>query len=133
MNAPVRRFRGRVLLVEDNPVNRLVARTLLQNMGLDPVCAVDGAEALDHLDGENFDLVLMDCQLPGLDGYEVTRRWRQQERTAGREPTPIVALTANALPEDRARSLASGMDDHVAKPYRSDALAEVLARYLAPA
>ena len=80
---------------------------------------------------DRFDLVLMDCQMPGMDGFEAARRMRQFERDNDRSPTAIVALTANALEGDRERSLAAGMTDHLAKPYRDDELAEVLQRHLA--
>lgn len=130
MTSAKTRFQGRVLLVEDNAVNRLVAQTQLEEMGIDVCCATDGGEALAHLESERFDLVLMDRQLPTLDGLEAARRWRAHESAAGLARTPIVAVTAFALADDRASSLAAGMDEHLSKPYRGTDLAGLLARFL---
>jgi two-component system sensor histidine kinase/response regulator len=90
--------------------------------------AADGQEALDALERQTYDLVLMDCQLPGLDGYETTRRWRQRE-TGGRR-IPIIAVTAHAMQGEREKCLAAGMDDHIAKPFRLDQLAAAVGRWL---
>jgi len=135
-NAPVvPRFHGRVLLVEDNPVNALVAEANLARLGLDVTRAEDGAQALSllqHLD-RPFDIVLMDLQMPELDGVEATRRLRSWENDQRLEPIPVVALTANALSTDRARCLSAGMDDHLPKPFRAEELMAVLQRHLPPA
>ncbi len=117
---------GRVLLVEDNPVNQRLALMVLKRFGLEVERAEDGLAALGRLE-EGFDLVLMDCQMPVLDGYEATRRWRLREK--GRR-TPIVAMTANALEGDRERCLACGMDGFVAKPFRAEDLRRTLAVHL---
>lgn len=121
---------GRALLVEDNLVNRMVAARMLENLGLEVVSCGDGETALNTIQGENFDVVLMDVQMPVMDGLEATRAIRRWERAAGRSPVPIIALTANALGGERERCLASGMDDHLAKPYRRQLLAKLLSRYL---
>ncbi|WP_338802609.1 response regulator [Pseudomonas sp. RSB 5.4] len=123
---PVRR-RGKVLLVEDNPVNQLVAKGMLGKLGCDVVVAAHGAEALDQLEHDEFDLVLMDCNMPVMDGYEASRQIRQ----SGRWPhLPIVALTANAMSEERERCRAAGMSDYLAKPFRREELAALLDQWI---
>ena len=117
----------RVLLVEDNPVNQLVAKGMLTKAGCEVLLALHGAEALDILEREAIDLVLMDCNMPVMDGYEATRRIRQQERWAD---LPIIALTANALPDERERCTAAGMNDYLAKPFRRDELIALLSQWL---
>lgn len=127
----------RVLLVEDNPVNRKVATAMLERLGCRVEIACDGAgavAAVSHLRGSpeaetDFDVVLMDCQMPGVDGYEATRRIRASEAAGQLDRTPIVALTANASSDDRERCIASGMDDHVAKPFNVTTLAAAVARW----
>ena len=115
--------RGRVLLVEDNPVNQLVAKGMLVKLGCEVIVAAHGAEALDQLELRDFDLVLMDCNMPVMDGYEASR----QIRRSGRWPQlPIVALTANAMSEERERCRAAGMSDYLAKPFRREELAALL-------
>ncbi|KPM60039.1 histidine kinase [Pseudomonas putida] len=111
--------RARILLVEDNPVNQLVAKGMLVKLGCQVQLATQGAEALELLEQDEFDLVLMDCNMPVMDGYEASRRIRQ----SGRWPDlPIVALTANAMPEERERCRAAGMNDYLAKPFRREEL-----------
>lgn len=111
--------RARILLVEDNPVNQLVAKVMLAKLGCVVQVATQGVEALERLEQEDFDLVLMDCNMPVMDGYEASRRIRQ----SGRWPElPIVALTANAMPEERERCRAAGMNDYLAKPFRREEL-----------
>ena len=115
--------RAQVLLVEDNPVNQLVAKGMLGKLGCDVVIAAHGGEALSQLERSNFDLVLMDCNMPVMDGYEATRQIRQ----SGRWPQlPIVALTANAMPEERERCRTAGMNDYLAKPFRREELEALL-------
>ncbi|UVM52269.1 MULTISPECIES: response regulator [unclassified Pseudomonas] len=115
--------RGRILLVEDNPVNQLVAKGMLGKLGCEVSVAAHGAEALDQLEHSEFDLVLMDCNMPVMDGYEASR----QIRRSGRWPQlPIVALTANAMSEERERCRAAGMSDYLAKPFRREELAALL-------
>jgi two-component system, sensor histidine kinase and response regulator len=101
---------------------------LLAKLGCDAVLVPDGAAAVRTLQGGRYDLVLMDCQMPEMDGFEATRRIRGLEQTH----TPIVALTAGALDGDRERCLASGMDDFLAKPLRLEDLERVLARFVGP-
>jgi signal transduction histidine kinase/ActR/RegA family two-component response regulator len=125
-------LRGRVLLVEDNPVNAMVAEAALQMLGLTVHSVGDGEQAVACAMSEAFDLILMDCQMPGIDGFEATSRIRRHEEASARRRTPIVALTANAMSGDRERSLAAGMDDHLAKPFRAEELAAVLRRRLPP-
>lgn len=120
-------FSGKVLLVEDNRVNQMVAQGMLGKLGCSVSLAEDGLKALERLENEDFDLVLMDCNMPLLDGYQTTRRIRQQPRWQG---LPIIALTANALPEERKRCQAAGMDDYLAKPFRREDLAALLEQWL---
>jgi signal transduction histidine kinase/DNA-binding response OmpR family regulator len=126
---PDPRLRGRVLLVEDNPVNQNVAQAMLQWLGLECALAVDGAQALDRVRKEAFDLVLMDCQMPVMDGFEATAEIRQlpDDRCAR---LPIVALTANTMQGDEQRCLDAGMDAFLAKPYSMDKLHAVLSRWI---
>ncbi len=119
---------GVVLLVEDNPVNQLLAKKMLDALGLRYELAQHGLEALAACRRRRFDLILMDCQMPQMDGYEATRNLRTLEGEGPR--TPIVALTANALVGDRERALAAGMDDYLSKPYDLDGLRQTVARWL---
>ena len=125
----VRRRNGcRILLVDDHPVNRLIVLRQLKSLGYAAEAAVDGRQALAILTEKPFDLVLMDCQMPELDGYETTRRIRAGETHQVR--IPIIAVTAHAMKGDREKCLASGMDDYVTKPIRSPELAAILDRWL---
>jgi signal transduction histidine kinase/CheY-like chemotaxis protein len=121
---------ARVLLAEDNRVNQVVARKTLANFGVTCEVAGNGQEVLDRVATERFDLILMDCQMPRVDGYEATRTIRRREDNTGEPRTPIVALTANAMEGDADRCLAAGMDDYLSKPIESDRLAEALHRWL---
>ncbi|WP_454255565.1 response regulator [Pseudomonas sp. Marseille-Q8238] len=118
---------ARVLLVEDNPVNQLVAKGMLAKLGCDVVVTAHGGEALHYLEQNSVDLVLMDCNMPVMDGYEATRRIRQSKRWAD---LPIIALTANALPDERERCQAAGMNDYLAKPFRREDLTALLDTWL---
>lgn len=121
MPTPLRR--ADILLVEDNPVNQLVAKGMLSKLGCAVTVAAHGAEALSQLEQHRFDLVLMDCNMPVMDGYEASR----QIRRSGRWPDlPIIALTANAMPEERERCRAAGMSDYLAKPFRREELIALL-------
>jgi signal transduction histidine kinase/CheY-like chemotaxis protein/HPt (histidine-containing phosphotransfer) domain-containing protein len=120
---------GHVLLVEDNPVNRQVAQRLLTLLGLSFVIAENGKEALDQLDQGAFDGVLMDCQMPVMDGYMATRIRRQKE-IAGARRVPIIAMTANAMAGDREKCLKAGMDDYMSKPLNRALLEQTLRRWL---
>jgi PAS domain S-box-containing protein len=118
--------RRRVLLAEDNAVNQHIARAMLEKAGCEVVVVNDGVEAVAAFQRERWDVIFMDCQMPELDGYEATARIRAQESASGQARTPVIAMTANVMPEDRARCLASGMDEHLAKPTRAHELARVL-------
>ena len=119
----------RVLLVEDNPVNQRLGLRLLQKRGMAVTVAQDGLEALRHCDEKEFDLALMDLQMPNMGGLEATRKIRERERMTGRH-LPIVALTALAMQGDQERCRAAGMDDYLPKPIKPQALVELLERWL---
>ncbi len=120
----------RVLLAEDNEINQELATELLQRVGVKVAVAKDGQTALAMLGEQPFDAVLMDCQMPGMDGYTATGRIRQNPAWQG---LPVIAMTANALLGDRERALAAGMNDHVAKPIDVEALYRTLAAWTRPA
>jgi two-component system sensor histidine kinase/response regulator len=122
-DAPVK-TRARVLVVEDNSVNQLVALGQLQRLGHEGIVAAGGLEAVELLREQTFDLVLMDCQMPDIDGYEATRRIRQLDGPAAR--TPIIAITAHALAGEREKCLAAGMNDYLAKPVSLEQLGAVI-------
>ena len=122
----------RVLLAEDNGVNQIVAQGMLDRLGCETHFAADGREALDLLAANRFDIVLMDCQMPELDGIEACRIVRARERTQGLARQCIIALTANAMQGDREACLAAGMDDYLCKPYSVEQLRTVLERWLPP-
>ena len=116
----------KILLAEDNRINQMVSLKLLQNLGYSATLAINGAEVLKALDKAAFDLILMDCQMPEMDGYEATRQIR-----AGQWPQPrIVALTANAMQGDGELCLAAGMDDYLTKPIRIERLRAVIELWL---
>ncbi|MFT0818305.1 response regulator [Synechococcus sp. W60.3] len=115
----------RILLAEDNPVNQKVALRQLQSLGYMADVVANGQEVLDLLQRVQYDLILMDCQMPVMDGYEATRRLRQQERGSGHR-TVVIAITANAMQEDRERCLQAGMDDYLSKPVLKEDLERVL-------
>ena len=117
-----------VLLVEDNPVNVLVAEAMLRNLGYEVFTVTDGRQAVAWLENDQCDVVLMDCAMPVMDGFEATRQIRQREGQTGRTRVPIVALTANVLSDERSLCLEVGMDDHLAKPFESDDLRRVVQR-----
>ena len=119
--------RARILLVEDNPVNQLVAKGMLSKLGCQVRIAGHGAEALALLETQVVDMVLMDCNMPVMDGYEASRRIREDDRWA---VLPIVALTANAMPEERDRCRAAGMDDYLAKPFRREELLSLIEHWV---
>ena len=126
------RWAGRcALLVEDNAVNMIVAETQLERLGLQVVTAVNGVLALEALDRQAFDIVLMDCQMPNMDGYEAVQRWRRIEAGhADAHRTPVIALTANAMAGDREHCLEAGYDDHLGKPFSRDDIQRILGQWL---
>src|SRR5690606_34994234 len=114
--------------VDDHPVNLLFMRQLLSSFGLTQVDeAQDGAEALRMRDSRGYDIVFMDCQMPGMGGYETARRWRAAETQAGSSRAFIIAVTANALRDARQACLAAGMDDYISKPVETHKLRQLLA------
>ena len=121
---------ARILLVEDNAINREIALTLLRNAGIVVTAAGDGQEALDMLERQDFDGVLMDCQMPVMDGYAATRALRSRPRW---RDLPVIAMTANAMVGDRDKVLAAGMNDHIAKPVKVEEMFATLARWIRPA
>ncbi len=128
------RFQARVLLAEDSPVNQAVAQGMLAHMGCLADFVTDGRAAVAAATTTRYDLVLMDCMMPGLDGFEATaeiRRWEREH--PARDRTVVVALTANAMVGDRERCLAAGMDDYLSKPFREEGLRAMLTRWLPPA
>src|SRR5690606_31813424 len=120
----------RLLLVEDNPVNLLVAQKLLSVLGYTCDTATNGELALQRLSASEYDMVFMDCQMPVLDGYTATRRWREHEASRGGRRLPIVAMTANVMAGDRQRCLDAGMDDYLSKPVAREQLEACLQRWL---
>jgi len=125
-----KRRRGRILVAEDNPVNQLVITRILERLGFEVRVEVDGKRAVEAL-AEPYDLVLMDCQMPVMDGFDATRLVRKGGAGICDPRVPIIALTASAIEGGRERCLAAGMDDFIAKPVAPAALAEVLDRWLA--
>ncbi len=132
-------FGAQVLLAEDNPVNQEVAQHMLESFGCRVELASNGREALEAFSKTPFDLVLMDCQMPELDGYQVTQVIREKEMQGRKDPTeqgqgirrtPIIALTAHAMQGDREQCIAAGMDDYISKPFNRDRLFAVLKRWL---
>jgi two-component system sensor histidine kinase/response regulator len=116
----------RVLLVEDNAVNQEVAQAMLQELGVEAVSAWSGEEALEKLTADRYEVVLLDCQMPKLDGYSTASRFREWEKQNQRPRTPIVALTANALSGDAEKCFAAGMDYYLSKPFTRDQLYQML-------
>ncbi len=125
----LRRGQGRILLVEDDQINQALALALLEEQGYQVVAADSGGKALRAVEEGQFDVVLMDVQLPEMDGFEITRRIRAQEADGGRH-LAIIAMTAHAMPQDRERCLAAGMDDFVTKPVNPELLFAAIDRFL---
>ncbi len=126
----IKKLRGHLLLVEDNPVNLMVAQRLISMLGLNCETADNGEKALERMMSGQLDLVLMDCQMPVKDGYTATQEWRQHEVRAGLPRLPIIAMTANAMAGDRQKCLDAGMDDYITKPVDRRLLESSLARWL---
>ena len=122
----------RVLLAEDNPVNVKLEMRLLERLGMQVTWAANGQEALRRLAGERFDIVLMDCQMPEMDGYDATRALRRGDGGVLDTDVPVIALTAHALASDRERCYAAGMDDYVTKPIDPRRLAAVIGQLIHP-
>ncbi len=120
----------RVLVVDDMEANRLTGKALIEKQGYATRLAANGAQALEMIERENFDLILMDCQMPEMDGYEATRRIREWETERRRSPMPIIAMTGNAYKVDQERCRMAGMDDYVSKPVEPAVLAGKLREFL---
>jgi TMAO reductase system sensor TorS len=120
-------LQGHVLLVEDNPINQMVAQKMLEKIGLESTLAGDGQEALNRLEQDRFDAVLMDCQMPVMDGFEATRRIREQSALTR---LPVIAMTANVMEGDREKCIEAGMNDYIGKPVVEADLKKTLARWL---
>jgi len=123
-------YPARILVAEDNPVNLEVVLIMLETLGCRSTVAGNGLEVLDSLEKGEYDLILMDCQMPEMDGFEATRRIREQERKSGQGRIPIIAVTANALEGDREACLACGMDDFIAKPFKREVLLKAIKQWL---
>jgi CheY-like chemotaxis protein len=117
-----------VLVAEDSPVNQIVATRALERCGCRVLVVNDGVQALEALAKQRFDAVLMDCQMPAMDGYAATTELRRRER--GDRRTPVIAMTAHAMTGDRERCLEAGMDDYITKPVRHTDLSEALLRWI---
>ncbi|MFD8309208.1 response regulator [Streptomyces sp. NPDC059690] len=126
--APPPAHRGHLLLVEDNDINQMVAQGILTRLGYSADIAADGLQALSMTQEHEYQAVLMDCQMPRMDGYTATRELRRREQDTGRH-LPVIAMTASALAEDRDRCLAAGMDDYISKPVSAEGLEQALARW----
>jgi len=120
----------RILIAEDSTANSISLLRILESLGHQVVLASSGRQALAEFGALSFDLIFMDCHMPDMDGYEATRRIRNLERKRAVPPTPIVAMTANAMEGDREACLQAGMDDYLAKPVTPEALKEKLKRNL---
>ena len=128
MERAVEQLRGAsILLVEDNKMNQELAEELLRRNGLKVTIADNGREALERLETETFDGVLMDCQMPVMDGYEATRKIRDDARY---ETLPVIAMTANVMETDRKKALASGMNDYIPKPVDPADMFIIMARWI---
>jgi CheY-like chemotaxis protein len=130
VTSAIQPLNGHVLLVEDNRINQMVATRMLSKLGLTYDVANHGGESLQRLQERDYDLILMDMEMPEMDGPEATRRIRAMEAETGKKRIPIIAMTANAMHEDRDRCLASGMDDHVPKPVEMNKLRILLQQWM---
>jgi len=127
--APEPAGKGRVLIVEDNAINQRVAAILVSKLGFATDVAGHGAEAVDMVQKQNYDLILMDCQMPVMDGFEATKAIRNMQGPISR--TPIIAVTANVSTGQREKCLEAGMNDYVAKPINREVLEKVIDKWWA--
>ena len=123
-------FNARVLVVDDNAINQTVAQFQLEDFGVEVELTENGQEALLLLNQSAFDLVLMDCQMPVMDGFKATRLIRDSQSTVLDRTIPIIAMTANAIIGDREKCIAAGMDDYISKPVDTDKLEQALRKWL---
>jgi CheY-like chemotaxis protein len=121
---------GQILVVDDNEVNRAVASFMLTDLGIEIDIAEDGVQALEKFSSGSFDAILMDCQMPKLDGLQATQAIRQMESESGEDPVPIIAVTASAIIGESEKCIAAGMNDFLSKPYTSKQLYSILSKYL---
>jgi CheY-like chemotaxis protein len=121
---------ARILVAEDNPVNQQVARGILRKLGLSVDIAANGREAVEAVCRQNYDLVLMDVQMPEMDGYTATRLIRDSGYPVRNPQIPIIALTAHAMQGEREKCIAAGMDDYLPKPFSIQALSDTLLKWL---
>jgi len=125
-------FDAKVLLVEDNMINQEVAFEMLKLVGITPVLAKNGIDAVEKFKFNKYDLILMDCQMPVMDGYQATKLIRDYEKAEGMQRTPIIALTANAMTSDKKQCIDAGMDDHISKPITDECLQGTLSKWINP-
>ena len=122
---------AKILLAEDDPISRKTFLLILSKLGLKVDAVADGSEVTKAINKKNYDLILMDCQMPAMDGYALTQEIRKREkRDCGIKHIPIVAVTAHALQEDRGKCLDAGMDDYISKPIEIEKLVAVLEKFL---
>jgi CheY-like chemotaxis protein len=118
-----------ILLVEDNPTNQVVALAMLKKLGYKAKVTSNGREAITALQNMRYDIILMDCQMPEMDGFEATRRIRQGESGRRYTNVPIIAMTAHAMKGDKELCLEAGMNDYLAKPVKSEELSKLIAQW----
>lgn len=124
-------FKGKkALVVDDYYINQELTKEMMEMMGCVVDVAEDGVVALSKYKNNHYDVIMMDVQMPELDGYEVTKKIREYEASGGKKPTIIIAITANAMQGDREKCLESGMDDYISKPLRGEQLEKTLTKYL---
>ena len=128
-NPVMKMYNSNVLLVEDNPVNQEVGRTMMEAFGCRVDVASNGSEVLDRMESTRYDIVFMDCEMPVMDGLEATRLIRQREKQQRKPMAAIVALTAHGADEDRSRCLEAGMDDYLGKPFRMLDLSRLMEKW----
>ena len=126
----IKQFNAHILVVEDNRANQRVARGLLEKLGVDVDLVANGEEAMSVLEQHSYDLVFMDCQMPVLNGFDTTRKIRDQESKVINHAVPIIAMTANALLGDRDRCITAGMDDYISKPIHVSKVQQMLEQWL---
>ena len=123
---------NKVLLVEDNSINRAMAKEMLKGLGFVVTSAINGKIGVEKAQENEFDLILMDCQMPEMDGFEATKAIRELQEQEKIKPTPIIALTANAMKGDRELCIKAGMDDYITKPVKKDTLQTSIAKWITP-